>query len=192
MTDKKPFLIFPSGTSLEIFQGDITLEDSDAIVNAANAQLMHGGGVAAAIARRGGEAIWNESREWVRQHGPVSHDRPAYTTGGNLRCKFVIHTVGPVWGEGDETHKLSQAITSSLDLAVRLGLRSITFPAISTGIFGFPVEKAAQVFCDTFNSYFSGGEESSLTQVRMVLFDETTTAVFQNIFQCLAGGVNKG
>ena len=191
MMNKKARLIFPSGATLEIFQGDITLEDTDAIVNAANAQLVHGGGVAAAIARRGGEAIWHESREWVRQNGPVSHDRPAYTTGGNLRCKVVIHAVGPIWGEGDEADKLAQAITGSLDMAARLGLRSIAFPAISTGIFGFPVEKAAQVFCDTLNSYFSDGKESPLNLVRLVLFDETTTAVFQNIFQCLPDGKNK-
>ena len=188
MTNKKACLIFPSGVTLEILQGDITLEDTDAIVNAANAQLMHGGGVAAAIAQRGGETIWHESREWVRQNGPVSHDRPAYTTGGNLRCKFVIHAVGPIWGEGNEADKLTQAITGSLDMAARLGLQSIAFPAISTGIFGFPVEKAAQVFCDTFNSFFSGGKESPLTLVRLVLFDETTTAVFQNIFQRTPGG----
>lgn len=187
MTDKKPYLIFPSGTTLEIYQGDITLEDIDAIVNAANAQLMHGGGVAAAIARRGGEAIWEESRAWVRQHGPISHDHPAYSSGGNLRCKFVIHAVGPIWGEGDEAHKLEQAITSSLDMAVRLGLRSIAFPAISTGIYDFPVEKAAQVFCETFDDYFSTEKQSPLILVRVVLFDEPATAIFQEIFQCALG-----
>ncbi len=183
MTVNKLSLVFPSGTTLDICQGDITLEETDAIVNAANAQLMHGGGVAAAIAQRGGSAITHESCDWVRQHGPVSHSQPAYTSGGNLRCKYVIHAVGPIWGEGKEDLKLSQAIISSLDLAVQLDVRSIAFPTISTGIYGFPKEKAAGIFYDTLMAYFSADKSSSLRLIRLVLFDEPTAVVFRKVFQ---------
>ena len=111
---------FTSGQHLEICQGDITRETTDAIVNAANSQLRHGGGVAAAIAHRGGEIIDRESREWVKANGFVTHSKPAVTSGGNLQCKYVIHAVGPVWGEGDEDAKLKEAILGSLTTAESL------------------------------------------------------------------------
>src|SRR5688572_10003455 len=104
----KEFL-FPSGQRLQIVQGDLTQENVDAIVNAANARLQHGGGVAAAISRRGGPQILAESDAWVRQHGPVTHTAPAHTGAGSLPCCIIIHAVGPVWGEGNEDHKLSAA-----------------------------------------------------------------------------------
>ena len=88
---------YPSGQRLEIVQGDITGETVDAIVNAANSHLQHGAGVAGAILRRGGYQIQQESLEWVRQHGPVTHAEPAYTSAGKLPCRYVIHAVGPVW-----------------------------------------------------------------------------------------------
>ena len=92
---------FPSGQVLQIARGDITAETVDAIVNAANSHLMHGAGVAGAIVRRGGPQIQVESSQWVREHGLVSHAEPAYTHAGNLPCRYVIHAVGPVWGEGE-------------------------------------------------------------------------------------------
>jgi len=174
---------FASGQHLEICQGDITRETSDAIVNAANSQLMHGGGVAAAIARRGGEAIDRESREWVSANGFVTHDKPAVTSGGNLPCKYVIHAVGPVWGEGDEDAKLREAILGSLTTAEGIKARSIAFPAISTGIYGFPVERAAQIFMQTFNEYFENHLKSTLETVRVVLYDDMTAAIFSKAFQ---------
>ena len=183
MAPVKHTQVFPSGTKLEICRGDITLEQTDAIVNAANKQLMHGGGVAAAIARRGGEAIEQESREWVRHHGPVSHSEPAYTSGGSLQCKYVIHAVGPMWGEGQEDVKLTQAIRGCLRLAETLNVRSIAFPAISTGIYGFPVNKAAGIFHDTFRVHFDARQTSLLQLVRLVLFDQPTLDVFLQAFQ---------
>ncbi len=104
-------------TELEICHGDLTREHADAIVNAANQHLAHGGGVAAAIVQAGGWIIQKESDEWVKMHGLVNHEKPAHTTAGQLPCKYVIHAVGPVWGEGDEDRKLAVAIKGSLQLA---------------------------------------------------------------------------
>ncbi len=169
---------FPSGHTFQIVQGDITQEKVDAIVNAANAQLMHGGGVAGVISRRGGCAIQAESGKWVRERGPVSHAAPAYTTGGRLPCKYVIHAVGPVWGSGDEDAKLSAAITGSLRVADELELNSIAFPAISTGIFGFPKERAASITFDAIEQYFLDHPDSGVSLVRLTLFDQLTVEAF--------------
>ena len=112
--------ILSTGQSLQIVQGDITTEEVDAIVNAANEYLQHGGGVAWAIVKRGGDVIQEESDEWIKQHGPVSHAHPAWTSGGALPAKYVIHAVGPVWGDGDEDKKLADAVTGSLRVADEL------------------------------------------------------------------------
>ena len=171
----------PGGASLQLIQGDLTEEQVGAIVNAANAHLQHGGGVAGAISRRGGPQIQAESDAWVRQHGPVSHAEPAYTSGGALPCRYVIHAVGPVWGEGDEEAKLAAAVTGSLRLADRLGLGSIALPAISTGIFGFPRLRAAQVILGAIRESFSEPDKgkTSLALVRLALFDGATIEAFQ-------------
>lgn len=172
----------PSGQVLQLVQGDITEETTDAIVNAANKHLDHGGGVAGLISRRGGPAIQRESDTWVYEHGPVSHTEPAYTSGGELPCRYVIHAVGPVWGEGDEDAKLSGAVAGSLRLADQLGLSSLSLPAISTGIFGFPKERAAGVFFHAIPDYFSQNPSSGLEQVRLVLFDEASVDVFLRLW----------
>jgi O-acetyl-ADP-ribose deacetylase (regulator of RNase III) len=169
---------FPGGQKLQIAQGDITLEPVDAIVNAANAQLLHGGGVAWAILRRGGEAIQRESDEWVRRYGPVTHEKPAYTGGGLLPCKYVIHAVGPIWGTGDEEYKLAAAVRGSLDCAAELKLTSIALPAISTGIFGFPKELAAGIIFAEIERYFAQHADSTLKLVRLTLFDAPTVDAF--------------
>jgi O-acetyl-ADP-ribose deacetylase (regulator of RNase III) len=168
----------PSGQVLQIVQGDLTQESVDAIVNAANQVLQHGGGVAGAIVRRGGAEIQAESDAWVRQHGPVTHAEPACTTAGALPCRYVIHAVGPVWGEGDEDRKLAAAVTGSLRLADRLGLASIALPAISTGIFGFPKERAAALILSAIRDYFQGQADSGLKQVRLTLFDQEMVQTF--------------
>ncbi len=159
------------GRQLQIAQGDLTEENVDAIVNAANAHLQHGGGVAGAILRKGGTQIQEESNTWVREHGPVSHVQPAYTSAGKLPCRYVIHAVGPVWGEGDEDLKLAAAVSGSLSVASRLGLNSIALPAISTGIFGFPKDRAARIILTAFLDYLQSNPESSLKLVRLTLFD---------------------
>ena len=169
---------FISGHRLEIAQGDITAETTDAIVNAANRYLEHGSGVAGAIVRRGGPQVQDESSQWVREHGLVSHKEPAYTHAGNLACRYVIHAVGPLWGEGDEEHKLADAIRGSLHLAERLNLTSITFPAISTGIYRFPLPLAAQVIIATIRAYLADDPASRLELIRLVLYDSETWQFF--------------
>jgi O-acetyl-ADP-ribose deacetylase (regulator of RNase III) len=170
----------PGGQTIQIIQGDITCEAVDAIVNAANSQLQHGGGVAWAIARAGGPQIQQESNEWVRKHGPVRHAEPAYTGGGNLPCRYVIHAVGPVWGQGDENDKLEAAITGSLWRAGELGLNSLALSAISTGIFGFPKERAAKIILAAIEGYFSKKFDTTLKLVRVVLFDQPSIDAFLN------------
>ena len=169
--------IFSTGQTLQIVQGDITIEDVDAIVNAANEHLQHGGGVAWAIVRRGGDVIQEESDKWIQQHGLVSHAHPAWTSGGALPAKYIIHAVGPVWGDGDEDNKLADAITGSLKVADELKCSSIAMPAISTGIFGFPKERAAGIIFKTIEEYFIKNK-SGLKVIRIILFDQTTVDIF--------------
>ena len=171
----------PSGQSLQIVKGDITTDKVDAIVNAANEHLQHGGGVAWAIAQRGGDVIQKESNQWVRQHGPVSHANPAWTSGGALSAKYVIHAVGPVWGSGDEDNKLADAVKGSLRTADELQCESIALPAISTGIYGFPIERAAGILFSAIEKYFSSVDHSSLKAVRIVLFDDAAIQPFLKI-----------
>lgn len=173
--------IVPSGQTLQIVQGDITIEEVDAIVNAANEHLQHGGGVAWAISRRGGPAIQQESDEWIRAKGTVNHAHPAWTSGGLLPARYVIHAVGPVWGEGDEDAKLTAAVTGSLRVADELGLKSIAMPAISTGIFGFPKERAAKVILEAIESYFRDNSSSGLEVIKLVLFDRPTADAFLQV-----------
>ncbi len=176
--------ILPTGQTIQIVQGDITLEETDAIVNAANEHLQHGGGVAWAIVRRGGEAIQQESDAWIRKHGPVTHSHPAWTSGGLLPAKYVIHAVGPVWGDThdagagvNEDEKLSAAVHGSLQVADELKLSSISLPAISTGIFGFPKDRAAGIILSTIKNYFAH-HESGIKLARIVLFDDATIRAF--------------
>lgn len=173
---------FPSGQHFEMVQGDITKEKVDAIVNAANEYLDHGGGVAAAIVRAGGEFIQEESDRWIAQFGRVSHDSPAYTSAGRLPCKYVIHAVGPYWGQGDEDIRLAAAITGSLKRAEELHLNSIAFPAISTGIFGFPKDRAAKIIFSSIRDYFKNVPTSNVKLVRLVIYDKPTLDAFLKAF----------
>ena len=178
--------IFSSGQSLQVVQGDITIEEVDAIVNAANKYLAHGGGVAWAISQKGGAAIQEESDEWIRKHGQVSHAQPAWTSGGRLPAKFVIHAVGPVWGDTfDDDKNLSDAVTGSLQVADELKCASISMPAISTGIFGFPKDRAAGIIFKATTAYFEKNTNSSVKQVRIVLFDQNSIDVFLKIWKTL-------
>jgi O-acetyl-ADP-ribose deacetylase len=173
---------FATGQVLQIVQGDITTEAVDAIVNAANEHLAHGGGVAWAISKKGGPKIQEESDEWIRQHGLVSHAHPAWTSGGALPAKYVIHAVGPVWGEtADDDKNLSDAVTGSLQVADELKCTSISMPAISTGIFGFPKDRAAGIIFKAVTVYFEENKNSSLKQVRIALFDKATIDEFLKI-----------
>lgn len=173
----------PGDRSLELVHGDLTQEKVDAIVNAANSSLAHGGGLAAAIVRAGGPIIDKESAAWVREHGRVNHAEPAYTSGGKMPCQYVIHAVGPMWGAGDEDAKLSQAIAGSLRLADTLKLASIAIPPISTGIFGFPKERASTIFFNTIQGYFAENPGSGLRLVRLTILDQLTLGIFKDSFE---------
>ncbi|OGO14801.1 MAG: hypothetical protein A2Z14_06125 [Chloroflexi bacterium RBG_16_48_8] len=172
---------FPDRT-LKLIHGDLTEAKVDVIVNAANAHLQHGGGVAAAIVRRGGKTIQRESNAWVREYGPVTPNKPALTTAGELPCKFVIHAVGPVWGEGEEDAKLHSAVYNALSLADARHFRSLALPAISTGIFGFPKERGARRILDAILEYFEGHPECSLSEIQIVLIDQHSVKLFAEDF----------
>ena len=181
-----------TGQTLQILQGDITIEEVDAIVNAANEHLQHGGGVAWAISKKGGDTIQQESDEWIRKNGLVSHTHPAWTSGGALPAKYIIHAVGPVWENiGDEDKKLSDAVTGSLRVADDLKCKSISMPAISTGIFGFPKDRAAKIILTSIDEYFSKTQASNIQQIRIVLFDTPTLQMFVNIWKIYIASKNE-
>lgn len=169
--------------TIQIVQGDITTEEVDAIVNAANEYLQHGGGVARTIAKKGGSAIQKESNAWVLQHGRVLHANPAWTSGGHLPAKYVIHAVGPIWGDGDEDNKLEAAVTGSLRVADELKCSSVALPAISTGIYGFPKDRAAGIIFSAIEKYFAENPSSTLKTVKLVLYDQPTVDVFFKSWQ---------
>ena len=149
-------------TTLELVEGDITKLDTDAIVNAANERLAHGGGVAAVIAKAGGPAIQKESRKWVREHGRVPTGSAAITSGGNLKADYVIHAVGPVYGSMSKpkaAELLISAVESSLEMADEYNLSSVALPAISTGIYGYPMDEAAEVMLKAAIDYVEDGTD---------------------------------
>ena len=166
------------GRVIRVVQGDLTLEQVDAIVNAANGDLAHGGGVAGAISRKGGPSIQKESTAWVREHGPVRTGSAAITGAGELPCRYVIHAVGPVWGSGDEQAKLAGAVRSALDLADQHGLRTVSMPGISSGIFGFPKPLCAQVMLRTISEWLSIHPDSSMQEVNACNIDALTADIF--------------
>ena len=165
---------------VEFVQGDITQQDVDAIVNAANSGLMGGGGVDGAIHRAGGPAILAECKE-IRKRLPdgLPTGEAVMTTGGKLKARNVIHAVGPRWrgGNKNEPQLLTNCYQNSLRLADEKGLKSIAFPSISTGIYGYPVEKAAPLALAAVKTYL-GGKSCNITLVRFVLFDPVTYAAY--------------
>jgi len=169
------------GKILRLIQGDLTHRDVDAIVNAANSHLKHGGGVAGAIVRKGGQVIQDESDRigFV----PVGH--AAITGAGRLPAKFVIHAVGPHMGEGDEDNKLKSAVKSSLQLASEKKFSSISFPAISSGIFGFPKDRCAKILVDEALNFLKTHPGSSLKEVEFCVYDDETLAHFRREFENL-------
>ena len=159
---------------LELLDGDLTEMDTDAIVNAANAQLILGGGVAGAIRRKGGPRIQEE----CDKTGGTFVGGAVITTGGNLKASYVIHAVGPRMGEGDEDQKLKNATLNSLKVADENHLKSISFPAISTGIFGFPIGRCAEIMLKTTIDYLKG--QTGLEKVVFCLFGRNSYEVFAN------------
>ncbi len=165
--------------TIRLIQGDITERDVDAIVNAANSYLQHGGGVAGAIVKKGGQIIQEESDKI----GFVPVGSAAITTAGKLPAKFVIHAVGPRMGEGDEENKLKNALISSLSLASKKGLKSISIPAISSGIFGFPKDRCAMILVKEAVEYINKNPDCSLDLIEFCVYDDTTATYFKNEFE---------
>lgn len=170
-----------NGRILRLIKGDITERQVDAIINAANSHLQHGGGVAGAIVLKGGHVIQEESD----RIGFVPVGQAAITGAGTLPCKYVIHAVGPRMGEGDEDNKLKNAILNSLKLASGKGLKSISIPAISSGIFGFPKDRCAEILVSEASNYIKENPKTSLEIVEFCIYDDTTLEHFKREFDRL-------
>jgi len=158
-------------------QGDITEVSVDAIVNAANPYLIHGEGVAYAIVKKGGYEIQEESNRYVKEHGPLKVGDVAVTGAGNLKARYVIHTVGPRYGIEDD-NKLESAVRKSLEKADDLKLTSIALPAISTGIYGYPYHICARIIACVLKGY----KPKTLKSVTIVLYDSKAYSVFKSVF----------
>jgi O-acetyl-ADP-ribose deacetylase (regulator of RNase III) len=166
---------------LRLVQGDITQQDIEAIVNAANPSLMGGGGVDGAIHRAGGPAILEECKQIVARQGRLPTGQAVITGGGKLKAKYVIHTVGPIWHGGDrgEPALLTSAYQESLKLAAENNIRSLSFPSISTGVYGYPVDKAAKVAIGTAINFLRQGT-TLVREVVFVLFDSKTFGAYSS------------
>jgi O-acetyl-ADP-ribose deacetylase len=173
-----------NGKMLRLVQGDITERAVDAIVNAANSFLQHGGGVAGTIVRKGGQIIQEESD----RIGHVPVGSAAITTAGRLPSKYIIHAVGPRMGEGDEDNKLKSAVSSSLQIAAEKGLKSVSMPAISSGIFGFPKERCARILVTETADYLRKNQGCSLEVVEFCVYDDEMAHYFRNEFNTLKEG----
>jgi O-acetyl-ADP-ribose deacetylase (regulator of RNase III) len=176
---------FGSGR-IQIVQGDITQESIDAIVNAANQSLLGGGGVDGAIHRAGGPAILAECRAIRERQGGCPAGEAVITTGGQLAARYVIHTVGPLWRGGDrgEPDVLASCYRNSLRIAREKGLRSVAFPSISTGAYGYPVDKASPVALSAVATFLTE-EKRAPGLVRFVLFDAGTLRVYRDALTSL-------
>ncbi len=166
---------------LELLEGDITEMQTEAIVNAANARLILGGGVAGAIRRKGGPKIQEE----CNKIGGTFVGGAVKTTAGDLKAKYVIHAVGPRMGEGNENEKLKNATVNSLKLADENNIKSISFPAISTGVFGFPIQRCAEIMLQTTIDYLKG--RTGLEKVIFCLFGRDSYEVFEKQLKLVTG-----
>lgn len=167
---------------ISIIKADITKITADAIVNAANTSLLGGGGVDGAIHRAGGAAILEDCRKIVARQGGCKTGEAVITTAGNLPAKYVIHTVGPVWngGHNKEEEKLAACYRNSLLLAVEHQCQTIAFPGISTGVYRFPKDKAAQIAANTVSAFLAG--DATIAKVIFVCFDEEYFCLLQGQF----------
>lgn len=173
-----------ANTEIEVIKGDITLLDVEAIVNPANSGLVHAGGLAAAIVKRGGMIIQQESKKI----GNVPTGSAVYTKGGHLKAKWVIHAVGPRYkdGKSGEAEHLESAVNAALNIADKQKVKSVAFPAISSGIFGYPIEESSKIIIDTivkfFNEKKSEKAETTIEKVVLCLYDD---AAFNNFDKAL-------
>ncbi len=164
---------------IEALQGDITTLHVDAVVNAANEYLKHGGGVAAAIVRAGGHSIQDESDRWVDEHGPVARGQAAVTGAGRLPARWVVHTVGPRYEDGQDNESLlREAVAAALDAAAGAGAGSVALPAVSAGIFGYPRSDATAVIASEVIAWSEANPEA-FDEIVLVGFDEGTAKDFR-------------
>lgn len=171
------------GARIRLIQGDITEMETDAIVNAANPSLMGGGGVDGAIHRKGGPKILEECKRIRATEYPdgLPTGKAVITTGGNLKAKYVIHTVGPVWrgGKSGEAELLAEAYRNSLKLAVSKGIKTIAFPSISTGAYGYPIDEASRIALSTVKDFLE--KENGLEEVVFVLFTKESFEKYKEV-----------
>jgi O-acetyl-ADP-ribose deacetylase len=177
-------LSFEGGKLLDLYgPADITKETTEAIVNAANSSLLGGGGVDGAIHRGGGPAILAECKKIVAEIGHLPAGKAVLTTGGRLAAKYVIHTVGPIYGQGGAANKLARCYSESIRIADDHGIRSVAFPSISTGAFGYPVHEAAPI---AIRAVIDGLiTASQVVHVRFALFDDSTLKAYVRAFEKL-------
>ena len=176
-----------AGARVVAVQGDLTRQEVDAIVNAANVHLKHGGGVAGAIARAGGRSIQEESDAWVAEHGPLDEGEAAVTTAGDLPARRVIHVAGPVYDAGSDHNEphLRAAVRGALEAAVDEGMSSVAFPAISAGIYGYPPDEASRIIADEVATYLR--DQGGLDEVRLVGYDGAAARRFADGIAAAAG-----
>lgn len=165
---------------LALVRGDLTATEADVLVNAANEQLQHAGGLAAALVGAGGEEIQRESDEWVTRHGPVATGFCAVTGAGKLPARLVVHAVGPVWRGGDQGEEdlLRSAVHEALLVARGHRAESVALPAISAGVFGFPARGSARIMLDQIARFAAVHELGGPSDIRVVLRDEPVIEAF--------------
>ena len=173
-------------TKLSLTVGDITKQKTDAIVNAANSSLMGGGGVDGAIHRAGGPKILEECMKIREKQGGCDTGEAVITTGGNLPAKYVIHTVGPIWEGGNrkEPELLANCYKNSLKLAVENGIKTVSFPSISTGAYGYPIDQAATVALKAVIDFLK--KDDSLNEVIFVLFNDSIYKSYENVLKSIS------
>jgi len=179
--------VLKEGIKIQVRHGDITEEVVGAIVNAANKYLDHASGVAGAISKKGGPIIQSESDMYIAKNGALEDGAVVSLSAGNLKCRYVIHAVGPIYHDGKQGEDifLTMAIRGCLDKANELKLESISIPAISTGIFKFPKPLCAEIMFNTTLNFISTVPNSTLKEIRFTNFDEDTVNIFKNQFQKL-------
>lgn len=164
---------------IRVVQGDLTRQDVDAVVNAANEYLQHGGGVAAALVRAGGAVVQQESEAWVREHGPLESGKAAVTGAGDMPARWIIHVSGPRFSAGQDNEALLEAaVEAAISAAAQSGATSIAMPAISSGIFGYPVTEATRVIADTCRRWVAS-HPGVVREIRLVGYEAETAAAFE-------------
>ena len=186
--DEQAAEVIINQAKLRLIQGDITKQDTEAIVNAANSSLMGGGGVDGAIHRAGGPAILEECKQIIARQGRLPTGKAVITTGGNLKASYVIHTVGPIWRGGNkgEPELLASAYHESLKLAADNNLASVSFPSISTGAYGYPVDRASRVAIRAVDAFLRQ-RATSLREVVLVVFDSQTFTAYSLALREITG-----